>query len=101
MKPLEDIAEWLSDGNKKCPSNIAEKDEEWEDVRKAISRLSLGQRVVVVLYYINDLPLQEISEVLDMPVGTVKSRLYYGRKALKGHLETTGGKIQEVQYEFT
>jgi len=101
MKPLEEIAEWLSDGNKQCPSNIAEKDEEWEDVRKAISRLSLGQRVVVVLYYINDLPLQEISEVLDMPVGTVKSRLYYGRKALKGHLETTGGKIQEVQYEFT
>jgi RNA polymerase sigma-70 factor (ECF subfamily) len=101
LRPLEDIAEWLSGGKKQCPSNIAEKDEEWENIRKAISRLPLSQRVVVVLYYINDLPLQEISEILEVPVGTVKSRLYYGRQGLKELLETEGGIIQEVQYEFT
>lgn len=101
LRPLEDIAEWLSSGKKHSPSNISEKDEEWQDISKAISRLPLVQRTVVVLYYINDLSLQEISEILDIPVGTVKSRLYYGRQALREHLETSGVSIKDVQYEFT
>jgi RNA polymerase sigma-70 factor (ECF subfamily) len=101
LRPLEDIAEWFSGGTKQSPSHIAEVDEECEDIRRAISRLPLMQRMVVVLYYINDLSLQEISEVLDVPVGTVKSRLYYGRQALKRNLETHGFDLREVQYEFT
>jgi RNA polymerase sigma-70 factor (ECF subfamily) len=101
LRPLEDMAEWLSGGKKQSPSHIAEKDEEWEDIRKAIARLPLVQRMVVVLYYINDLSLQEISEVLDVPVGTVKSRLYYGRQVLKRNLESNGFDLREVQYEFT
>jgi len=40
----------------------------------------------VVLYYLNDLSLHEISEILDIPVGTVKSRLHYGRNLLKKKL---------------
>jgi RNA polymerase sigma-70 factor (ECF subfamily) len=101
LRPLEDMAEWLSVGNKQSPSHIAEEDEEWEDIRKAISRLPLVQRMVVVLYYVNDLSLQEISEVLDVPVGTVKSRLYYGRRGLKQRLESNGFILREVHYEFT
>ena len=50
---------------------------------------------------LNDLSLQEISEILDLPVGTVKSRLFYGRKALKKKLESDGRGLREVQYEFT
>jgi len=38
---------------------------------------------VVALSYLNDLSLQEISEILEIPVGTVKSRLHYSRIALK------------------
>ena len=76
-------------------------DEEWKDIRKAIASLSLQQRVVVVLYYINDLSLQEISEILDVPVGTIKSRLFYGRQALKKYLETGKKGQVEANYEFT
>lgn len=101
LRPLEDIAEWFSGGTKQSPSHITEVDEESEDIRQAISRLPLMQRMVVVLYYINDLSIQEISEVLDVPVGTVKSRLYYGRQVLKRNLETHGSDLREVQYEFT
>jgi len=100
LRPLEDMVEWLA-GKKESPSQLTEKEEEWEDIRKAISRLPLVQRMVVVLYYINDLSLQEISEVLDVPVGTVKSRLYYGRQVLKRNLESNGFDLREVQYEFT
>lgn len=101
LQPLEDMAEWLAGGKKQSPSYLAEKDEEWKDVHLAISGLSLSQRMVVVLYYINDLSLLEISEVLDVPVGTIKSRLFYGRMALKQTLETNGLDLREVQYEFT
>jgi RNA polymerase sigma-70 factor (ECF subfamily) len=99
--PLEDIVEWLSGGNKYSPAHITEKEEEWQDVRQAVSSLPVSQRMVVVLYYINDLSLQEMSEILEVPVGTIKSRLFYGRLALKRHLEAVGTEFREVQYEFT
>jgi RNA polymerase sigma-70 factor (ECF subfamily) len=101
VRPLEDIANWFSGGKKQSPSDLTEKEEEWEDIRKAITRLDLIHRMVVVLYYINDLSIQEISEILDVPMGTVKSRLYYGRQVLKQQLETNGFDLREVQYEFT
>jgi len=101
MRPLEDVAEWLVGSKKQLPSYMAEVSEEWKDVQKAVSSLNLQQRVVVVLYYINDLSLQEISEILDVPVGTIKSRLFYGRQALKKYLETDGVVHGEVNYEFT
>jgi RNA polymerase sigma-70 factor (ECF subfamily) len=101
LRPLEDMAEWLSGAKRHTPSHQAEQDEELKDIREAIARLPLVQRMVVVLYYINDLSLQEISEILDIPVGTVKSRLYYGRQVLKQNLESNGFDLREVQYEFT
>jgi RNA polymerase sigma-70 factor (ECF subfamily) len=52
--------------------------------------LPFPQRVVIVLYYLNDLSLQDISEILDVPIGTVKSRLHYGRLALKKSLGAEG-----------
>jgi RNA polymerase sigma-70 factor (ECF subfamily) len=101
LRPLDDIIEWFSGGNKQSPSHITEQEEEWQDVRQAIAGLPVSQRIVVVLYYINDLSLKEISEILDMPVGTIKSRLHYGRQALKKQLESNGFDLREVQYEFT
>jgi len=101
LRPLEDVAEWLVGNKQQLPAYVVEVDEEWKDVQKAIASLSLQQRVVVVLYYINDLSLQEISEILDVPVGTIKSRLFYGRQALKKYLESDGVQLGEVTYEFT
>lgn len=44
-------------------------------------------RIVVVLFYYNNLSLREISRILDIPVGTVKSRLNRGREFLKEALD--------------
>lgn len=44
--------------------------------------LPLGQRVVIVLFYYEDLDLAAIAEILSLPVGTVKSRLARARAAL-------------------
>lgn len=98
----EDLAEKLTGGWRQSPATQFEAQDSWQQVRQAILALSFSQRVVVVLYYINDLSLQEIAEVLDIPEGTVKSRLHYGRRALKDQLaKLQGDTIPEMQYEFT
>jgi RNA polymerase sigma-70 factor (ECF subfamily) len=99
--PLEEIAEWLSSGVKYSPQYITEQDDESIRIQGAIAKLSLPQRVVVVMYYINDLSLHEIAEILEIPEGTVKSRLHYSRNALKIHLGLGEQTAREIQYEFT
>ncbi|MFD8560853.1 RNA polymerase sigma factor [Streptosporangium canum] len=58
-----------------------------ERVQAALARLPLAQREVVVLSFLNDLSHQEISEVLGIPVGTVKSRLHHARATLRGCID--------------
>jgi RNA polymerase sigma-70 factor, ECF subfamily len=56
-------------------------------IRHAIDTLPEKYKSVVVLRYLNDLSLQEISEVLNMPVTTVKTRVHRGREYLRKKLE--------------
>lgn len=98
---LKELAEWLSRERRLTPHQYAERDEEWRWVQQAVASLPLPQRVVVVLYYMDDLSLQEIAEILDIPVGTVKSRLHYGRRALRKQLGQKREMLSEVNYEFT
>ena len=60
------------------------------DVARALARVPENFRIVLVLADIEDLPYDEISRVLEVPVGTVKSRVHRGRialaKALSGEL---------------
>jgi RNA polymerase sigma-70 factor (ECF subfamily) len=56
------------------------------DLRDALAAIPSTYREVVVLHYYADLPVDEIATVLQMPVGTVKSRLSRARAALAAHL---------------
>ncbi len=51
-------------------------------VGRALERLSPEQRVVVVLRYWRDMPLEQIATRLGVPLGTVKSRLFYALRLL-------------------
>lgn len=99
LQPLDDLADWLAGNGKNSPQEVAERNDEWAQVQKAVSALSFPQRVVVVLYYLNDLSLQEIANILEVPVGTVKSRLHYGRKSLKKSLGLKGENLPDFNYE--
>lgn len=55
-------------------------------VQEAISTLPPKYRTVITLKYMNDLSLKEISEILDIPVATVKTRIHRGREALRKKL---------------
>lgn len=57
-----------------------------ERLRAAIARLDFDHRVVVELFYLEELALSEVAEVLGLPVGTVKSRLFAARGSLRSAL---------------
>ncbi len=98
-QPIEDLADWFSGAGRNLPDETIEQLDEWALVQRAVSSLPLSQRVVVVLYYLNDLSLQEIAEILQVPVGTVKSRLHYGRIALKHKLGFYEESVPDWNYD--
>ncbi len=43
----------------------------------------IPQRTIIILHYFEELGVSDIADMLDIPAGTVKSRLYYARKKLR------------------
>ncbi len=101
QQPLEDLAEWISGEGKSQPPQIAESREQWLELEQAIQSLPFSQRVVIVLHYINECSLEEVSQIVGVPTGTVKSRLHYARESLKKQLGAQDGPLAEAVYEFT
>jgi RNA polymerase sigma factor (sigma-70 family) len=58
-------------------------------ISRAIARLDADHRIVVVLRYWADLSVDEIAARLDVPSGTVKSRLHYALRSMRPRLEET------------
>jgi RNA polymerase sigma-70 factor, ECF subfamily len=57
-----------------------------EVIQREILKLPEKYRSVIVLKYIEELSLIEISEILNLPIGTVKTRIHRGREALRKQL---------------
>ncbi|GGA78736.1 RNA polymerase sigma factor SigW [Ornithinibacillus halotolerans] len=55
-------------------------------IQKQISELPPKYRSIIMLRYLEEFSLQEISEILDIPIGTVKTRIHRGREALRKKL---------------
>lgn len=68
------------------PEEEVEKMELKERIHYEIGCLPEKYRTVVILKYIEELPLQEISDILEIPLGTVKTRVHRGREALRKQL---------------
>jgi RNA polymerase sigma-70 factor, ECF subfamily len=69
-----------------------------DSMERQIGRLTIDQRAVLVLHFYADLTLERAAEILDIPVGTAKSRLHYGLRALRESLreepEAISGRIR-------
>ncbi len=70
------------------PPEHAERRELRQIVRDGIASLPARQQAVVVLYYLHGRSLEETAAALDLPLGTVKSRLHYGLRALRDQLRS-------------
>jgi RNA polymerase sigma factor (sigma-70 family) len=53
---------------------------------RELGRLGIDQRAVMVLHFYVDLPLGEVAEILDIPIGTAKSRLHRGLEAMRASM---------------
>nr|WP_252223041.1 MULTISPECIES: sigma-70 family RNA polymerase sigma factor [unclassified Clostridium] len=71
---------------KQNEENIIDTYETKHIVKSAINNLSENLKTVVILYYFNDMSIEEISKVTGCFKATVKSRLFYARGALKKQL---------------
>jgi RNA polymerase sigma-70 factor, ECF subfamily len=68
------------------PEDELETMELQELIQAEILKLPDKYRSVIVLKYIEEFSLKEIGEILDLPVGTVKTRIHRGREALRNQL---------------
>lgn len=69
------------------PVQESEVNELKEIVWKGLNRLKAHEREIIILKDLQEMSYKEIAEILQCPVGTVMSRLYTARKALKSELE--------------
>jgi RNA polymerase sigma-70 factor (ECF subfamily) len=84
--PVEMVADLTS------PETSHELMQELALMRDELSRMPLIEREVLVLFYLQELSLNQLAEVLAVPVGTVKSRLFRARQTLRRQL--TGKGVQ-------
>jgi RNA polymerase sigma-70 factor (ECF subfamily) len=66
--------------------------EDAEQVHRALACLSLRHREILTLFFLEDLSVEEVATILDIPQGTVKSRLHYARWALRKVITEEGSR---------
>jgi RNA polymerase sigma factor (sigma-70 family) len=69
------------------PEEYADKKETCRLIMNIVDRLPDAQRTAVLLYYFNELPVEEVAEIMETKDGTIKSRLNYARKKIKEEVE--------------
>src|SRR6266568_1645535 len=100
LEPIDDVAEGhFTSHPHQSPEAQAERAELQGTMREAINALPLKHRLVITLHYLQDFSLPEIAYILDLPVGTVKSRLHHARKSLRTRLETQPRTPLEAAYD--
>ncbi|HEY9174638.1 MAG TPA: RNA polymerase sigma factor [Verrucomicrobiae bacterium] len=87
-EPLNtEFAEALPAAAADDPSELLIRAEQEAEFMQALNQLPPPQREALLLHFIEDFSLEEIAGITGASLGTVKSRLYYGKKALRGLLE--------------
>ena len=84
-------------GNEDTPDVIVENKDMSEIIGKIIQNIPLQYRTVLTMYHLDQLSYKEISEIMNLPEGTIKSYIFRGRKLLKEKIiaEYQGEKIWE------
>ncbi|MEZ5965433.1 MAG: sigma-70 family RNA polymerase sigma factor [Planctomycetota bacterium] len=90
-------AAWSCQDRGTDPVGAAIVDEEKERLRSALEALNEPHRLVLELAVYQELPYGEISDILDIPVGTVKSRMFNTVRALKERLRGLDADVEPNQ----
>ena len=82
-EPLDALSD-VPDDEIAFPAETAER------VHAGLSTLGFAHREVLTLHFLEEMPVAEIAAVLDVPAGTVKSRLFHAKRALRSAIERGG-----------
>ena len=69
------------------PDDLLVRQEQEAEFMQMLNQLPLRQRSVLLLHFVEDFSLEEISRITEAQLGTVKSRLHYAKKFLRKLLE--------------
>jgi RNA polymerase sigma-70 factor, ECF subfamily len=83
LDELQDDAAAFDQG----PDQLLIRQEQEAEFMKLLNELPLPQRSALLLYFVEEFSIEEIAEITGSTTGTVKSRLHYGKKALRKLLE--------------
>lgn len=94
-KTLSEEDEWLFEGQADetesfSPESSVDKEELKTEVMEALKELSAEKRTCVMMRYFNDMSVNEIANAMEVPVSTVKNRLFDARRELKKLFERKG-----------
>lgn len=73
--------------DQRIPEKIVDTEETRRMIRKLVDELPPAQRLCLLMYYYDELPVKDIAEAMGAPENTVKSRLSYARKAIKAGVD--------------
>jgi RNA polymerase sigma-70 factor (ECF subfamily) len=79
---LDEMAD-APDGFENSPDNLLIQREQEAEFMELLNQLPLPQRSVLLLHFVEDFSPEEIAGITGTPIGTVKSRLHYAKKALR------------------
>lgn len=82
------------------PEKVVEEHELQEILQQALTNIPEEQRTVVIMKEYQGLKFHEIAEILELPVNTVKSRMYYGLNAMRKLLNQWNITKETVHYEL-
>ena len=87
---LRDEIAAASDEFENSPDDLLIRQEQEAEFMQLLNQLPIPQRSVLLLHFVEDFALEEIAGITGVPTGTVKSRMFYAKKALRKLLDGSG-----------
>lgn len=78
------------------PEVILLKKEKQRQLERLIATLPKDERIIILLRYVNELSYEEMSEILDIPVSTIRNKLHRAKKKMRTTIEQRGGYFHEM-----
>lgn len=87
---VREIAASRVGGAADLPATASPVEADARTLQTALGRLSIEQRSILALHHLEGYPVADLAAILDVPIGTVKSRLHTARQALQAAIDAEG-----------
>ena len=82
--------------NRDHPEVVFLKKEKSRQLERLIATLPEDERLIILLRYINEISYEEISEMMDVPLSTVRNKLHRAKKKMRETVKREGGYFHEL-----